>query len=133
MFVKDLCIPPSTRGASDISHAVAAVGSRSLKKAQDFIQSNCPNGAAAQSDGTVQWAPKAYGSYKEVVNDPVSQAGPPESILMGEGQHRLCWNDEHCSFRRYSIGSTSWEACPLGKGEILDGISLISASDTKCR
>lgn len=71
MFVKDLCYPSSTRRAGDIGHAVAAVGSRSLKKAEEFIAANCPKGAAAQSGGLVQWLPKAHGSYADVISDPV--------------------------------------------------------------
>ena len=74
MFVKDLCVASSTRQAGDIGHAIAAVGSRARDKAEEFIQTHCPRGAAAQSDGTVAWQPKPYGSYREVVEDPVSFA-----------------------------------------------------------
>lgn len=72
MFTKDLCISPSTRNEHSVTHAVAAVGSRSLQKAEEFIRDVCPEGAAGQKDGTASFKPKAYGSYKEVVEDPVS-------------------------------------------------------------
>jgi hypothetical protein len=72
MFVKDLCVASSTRQAGDVGHAIAAVGSRAKEKAEEFIQTNCPHGAAAQIDGTVAWQPKPYGSYKHVVEDSVS-------------------------------------------------------------
>ena len=72
MFTKDLCISPSTRKEHSVTHAVAAVGSRSLQKAEEFIRDVCPKGAAGQIDGTASFKPKAYGSYKEVVEDPVS-------------------------------------------------------------
>ncbi|ORY35372.1 hypothetical protein BCR39DRAFT_509126 [Naematelia encephala] len=69
-FVKDVSRPMSTRNVSDVSHAIAAAGSRSLSKAQAFLNEYCPNGAAAQQDGLVEFKPKPYGSYKEVVEDP---------------------------------------------------------------
>ncbi|WWC63118.1 uncharacterized protein I303_105718 [Kwoniella dejecticola CBS 10117] len=69
-FVQDICRPPSSRGVKNISHAVAAAGSRNIAKAQGFLDKNCPQGAAAQQDGLVDFKPKAYGSYKGVVEDP---------------------------------------------------------------
>ncbi|WRT68239.1 uncharacterized protein IL334_005215 [Kwoniella shivajii] len=69
-FVKDICRPPSSRGVNDISHAVAAAGSRSLSKAEEFLETNIPNGGAAQQDGSVDFKPKAYGSYQGVIEDP---------------------------------------------------------------
>lgn len=71
MFTKDLCVPPSTRDEHSVTHAVAAVGSRSIQKAEAFISETCPDGAAAQIEGNVQLKPKAYGSYKEVVEGAV--------------------------------------------------------------
>ena len=68
----DICRPTSMRGVSDISHAVAAAGSRDLKKAQEFIAKYCPEGASGQKEGLVDFKPKAYGSYQEVADDPVS-------------------------------------------------------------
>ncbi|TYJ56061.1 hypothetical protein B9479_003171 [Cryptococcus floricola] len=70
MFTKDISRPMSTRNVTDVSHAIAAVGSRSLEKAEDFIAEHTPNGAAAQQDGLVDLKPKAYGSYQGVVDDP---------------------------------------------------------------
>lgn len=72
-FVKDLVLPPSGRSVSDIAHAVVAVGSRSVLKAQDFIEKFCPDGASAQVAGlTEKRKAVAYGSYAEVYADEVS-------------------------------------------------------------
>ena len=49
------------RGVNDIIHAVAAVGSRSVEKAQEFINQH------AGGDKSV----KAYASYQEVFDDKV--------------------------------------------------------------
>ncbi|PAV20366.1 dimeric dihydrodiol dehydrogenase [Pyrrhoderma noxium] len=69
-FVKDLVLPPSGRSVSDIAHAVVAVGSRSVLKAQDFIEKFCPDGASAQVAGlTEKRKAVAYGSYAEVYAD----------------------------------------------------------------
>jgi len=59
VFVKDLRIDPKTRNVDDVVHKVAAVGSRSLETAQQFIQTN------AEGDPSI----KAYGSYEEVYAD----------------------------------------------------------------
>jgi dihydrodiol dehydrogenase / D-xylose 1-dehydrogenase (NADP) len=56
----------------DVSHAIVAVGSRNKEKADRFIAEWCPNGADGQVQGLVDFKPKGYGSYKEVVDDPVS-------------------------------------------------------------
>ncbi|WWD02469.1 hypothetical protein V865_000509 [Kwoniella europaea PYCC6329] len=69
-FVTDICRQPSTRNVNDISHAVAAAGSRSLSKAEEFLDKYCPDGAAAQQQGLVDFKPKGYGSYKGVIEDP---------------------------------------------------------------
>ncbi|WVQ74807.1 hypothetical protein IAR50_004413 [Cryptococcus sp. DSM 104548] len=69
-FATDIARPTSTRKVTDVSHAIAAVGSRSLPKAEAFVAEHTPNGAAAQQDGLVSFKPKAYGSYQEVVEDP---------------------------------------------------------------
>jgi len=97
MFTKDLVFPPSTRnGESSVTHAVAAVGSRSLAKAEEFIAANCPQGAAGQIEEHVSFKPKPYGSYKEVVADEVG---------------RRCLTGVHmegsCADGRTSISSTS--------------------------
>jgi len=60
VFVKDLLIDPKTRGVNDIIHKVSSVGSRSVEKAQEFIDK-----FAAGDKGI-----KAFGSYEEVYNDP---------------------------------------------------------------
>lgn len=59
-FARDLFPSPSTRGVNDISHVVvAAASSSSADRAQEFLKEvRAPDSA------------KAYGSYKELVNDP---------------------------------------------------------------
>ena len=71
-FVRDLVLPTADREAQDVSHVIAAVGSRDVKKAEKFIQENCPDGGDAQKTGLsdVKMSPK--GSYKDCVEDPVS-------------------------------------------------------------
>lgn len=81
-FVKDACRPMNTRNVTDVSHAIAAVGSRSLEKAEDFINKYCPAGGAAQQEGLVQFKPKACGSYKAVVEDAVSSGFTQYRILI---------------------------------------------------
>ncbi|KAJ8694783.1 hypothetical protein PTI98_007433 [Pleurotus ostreatus] len=58
-FVKDLLVDPKTRGVEDVVHKVAAVGSRTVDKAKEFIAT------VAGGDETI----KAYGSYAEVYAD----------------------------------------------------------------
>ncbi|KAL0953545.1 hypothetical protein HGRIS_004767 [Hohenbuehelia grisea] len=58
-FVKDLLVDPKTRGVDDIVHKVVAVGSRSVDKAEQFIDKY------AAGDKTI----KAYGTYEEVYKD----------------------------------------------------------------
>ncbi|ORY26983.1 hypothetical protein BCR39DRAFT_539672 [Naematelia encephala] len=69
-FVNDLRLSPSSRGITGVSHAIVAVGARSLANAEDFISRSCPRGGAAQEAGLVNCTPKAYGSYQEAMNDP---------------------------------------------------------------
>jgi dihydrodiol dehydrogenase / D-xylose 1-dehydrogenase (NADP) len=59
-FARDLWPNPETRGVNDIEHkVVAAASSSSAKRAEDFLKEvRAPEGA------------KAYGSYKELVEDP---------------------------------------------------------------
>ncbi|KAF2633367.1 NAD(P)-binding protein [Macroventuria anomochaeta] len=58
-FTKDLLVDPSTRNASDIRHIVAAAASStSVSRASGFLQEV---GAPASA--------KAYGSYRDLVND----------------------------------------------------------------
>ncbi|KAJ7460599.1 hypothetical protein FB451DRAFT_496276 [Mycena latifolia] len=59
VFVKDLLVDPKTRDVHDVIHKVAAVGSRSVEKAQEFIATS------AGGDTSI----KAYGSYEEVYAD----------------------------------------------------------------
>jgi hypothetical protein len=73
-FVKDVCRPMSSRNVTDVSHAIAAVGSRDISKARQFIQDYAPRGGSAQQDGLIDFAPEACGNYKAVVDHPVSDA-----------------------------------------------------------
>jgi hypothetical protein len=73
---QDILVDPSTRDVSDVAHKIAAVGSRSVASAQAFIDKlkagKAPFDWGAKNgllDNT-----KAYGSYEEVYNDPVSLA-----------------------------------------------------------
>lgn len=59
-FVGDLLTDPATRNVTDITHKVVAVGSRSLQRAQGFIDS------FEQFKGQNV---RAYGSYEELVQD----------------------------------------------------------------
>jgi len=59
-FARDLWPNPECRGVKDVEHVVvAAASSSSSKRAQDFLKEvRAPESA------------KAYGSYKELVQDP---------------------------------------------------------------
>ena len=57
----------------DVLHSIEAVGSRDKKKAQEFIEKYCPDGAIAQKRGVVSRKPQACGSYEEVINHSVSR------------------------------------------------------------
>jgi len=91
IFVKDLLIDPMTRDVSDVQHRIVAIGSRSLAKAKDFI---------SRIGGLAQHAPKAYGSYQEMVSDPevdVVYVGTPHSshfadvmLCFGSKKNVLC-------------------------------------------
>lgn len=70
-FTQDLCRPLAQRNVHDVSHALAAVGSRNKSKAEAFIAKFAPKGGAAQQAGLVDFKPVAHGSYQDVVNDPV--------------------------------------------------------------
>ncbi|KZS94486.1 NAD(P)-binding protein [Sistotremastrum niveocremeum HHB9708] len=56
-FVKDALLDPKTRNVTDVQHTIAAVASRDVKRAQEFIDKYC-------KPSTV-----AYGSYEEIVAD----------------------------------------------------------------
>lgn len=59
-FSRDLWVNPETRDVKDVEHVVAAAASSSsAKRAQEFLKE-----VQAPSDA------KAYGSYKELVQDP---------------------------------------------------------------
>ena len=76
-FAKDLALTTASRGISDVSHAIIAVGSRSKEKAEAFIASNCPEGGCAQRENLVTGKPEAKGNYAEVYGHPVSQEKLP--------------------------------------------------------
>ncbi|TRM65274.1 NAD(P)-binding protein [Schizophyllum amplum] len=59
-YVSDLLVDPKTRDVHDVAHKIVAVGSRSVAKAQDFID------AKINGDKNI----KAYGSYDDLYADP---------------------------------------------------------------
>lgn len=69
----------------DVTHAIAAVGSRSVDKAREFREKYCPKGAIGQQEGQVEWGVDAVGSYDEVVAHPVS-TGRGGGALGGGGK-----------------------------------------------
>ncbi|KAL3471097.1 hypothetical protein BJX99DRAFT_238184 [Aspergillus californicus] len=89
-FVKDLLLPPSGRGVTDVTHSVAAVASSSSKTSADsFVKRlQIPEPCAT------------YGSYKEAVSDPnvqVVYVASPHShhfqhvmLALEAGKHVLC-------------------------------------------
>ncbi|TFK74945.1 NAD(P)-binding protein [Pluteus cervinus] len=58
-FVTDLLVDPKSRDAPDVVHKITAVGSRSVEKAQEFIDT------VAGGDKSI----KPYGSYHDVYAD----------------------------------------------------------------
>ncbi|KAH0582907.1 hypothetical protein H2248_010808 [Termitomyces sp. 'cryptogamus'] len=89
-FVKDLLVDPKTRDVHDVIHKVAAVGSRSVEKAREFIND------IAGGDESI----KVYGTYDEVYTDKDVDAiyiGTPHTYhyenaldAMKAGKHVLC-------------------------------------------
>lgn len=90
VFTKDLLTDPTTRNAGDVRHVVQACGtSSSLERAQKFIK-----------DVGAPESTTAYGSYKELVEDPnvdiIYVATPhshhfPHALLaLRAGKHVLC-------------------------------------------
>jgi hypothetical protein len=79
LTVQDLMVDPSTRDASDVSHKITAVGSRSTESAQKFIDKlkafgddkNHPSSWGV-GHGVLEGV-KAYATYEEVFADKVSQ------------------------------------------------------------
>ncbi|ANB14926.1 hypothetical protein AWJ20_2543 [Sugiyamaella lignohabitans] len=71
-FVQDLLLyPPHTRGVTDVTHTVVAIGSGTSKaKAQALIDTTIATGDAKNVDVRDQLKNvKTYGSYEEVVKD----------------------------------------------------------------
>jgi len=88
-FTEDLLIDPHSRGVKDISHQIAAIGSRSLSKAQDFATKlNLPASV------------HCYGTYEELLSDPsvhIIYVSTPHTIhyenviaSLKAGKHVLC-------------------------------------------
>jgi len=90
-FVKDLNVNPQTRDVHDIVHRVVAVASRDAARAQEFINSNCPD----YKDSV-----KAFGMYEELVAEPtvdVVYIGTPHThhyanakLALTAHKHVLC-------------------------------------------
>ncbi|GFZ48048.1 hypothetical protein JCM24511_05796, partial [Saitozyma sp. JCM 24511] len=101
-FSKDILTDPSTRGVSDVSHRIAAVGSRSVESAQAFVDK------LHKLDAPFDWGAKqgkldgckVYGNYDGVYNDPNVDAiyiGTPHVAhfdnaknALSAGKHVLC-------------------------------------------
>ncbi|KAG6847430.1 hypothetical protein H0H93_008169 [Arthromyces matolae] len=89
-FVKDLLVDPKTRDVFDVVHKVTAIGSRSIPKAREFINT------VAGGDSSI----KAYGTYNEVYADKDVDAiyiGTPHTYhyenaldAIKAGKHILC-------------------------------------------
>jgi hypothetical protein len=85
-FVSDLMLP---RTASSVKHKLEAIGSSSVKKAQEFTQAFAPKAS-----------PSLYASYDEVYNDSnvnIVYIGTPHSLhyenalaAIAAGKHVLC-------------------------------------------
>ncbi|KAF8740738.1 hypothetical protein AX14_007378 [Amanita brunnescens Koide BX004] len=96
-FAKDLLLDPSTRGTHDVIHRLVAVGSRSVQKAQHFVN------AYANGDPSV----KAYGSYEEIYADdevdvvyigtPHTHHYPNSMDAIRAGKHVLCEKPVTCN------------------------------------
>ncbi|KAF8075024.1 hypothetical protein FPV67DRAFT_1475762 [Lyophyllum atratum] len=96
-FVKDLLVDPKTRDVHDVVHKVAAVGSRTVEKAQEFID------AVAGGDKSI----KSYGSYQGVYADKDVDAiyiGTPHTYhyenaldAIKAGKHVLCEKPVTCN------------------------------------
>lgn len=92
MFVEDIAL--ARPDVTDVAHAVAAVGSRDITKAQAFIDKHIPNGGTAQQAGLAP-PPVACGSYQEVFDHPVSGAvgrKGPSSWGWEASVFLPCWN-----------------------------------------
>ena len=65
-FARDLVIPPSTRGVTNLTHRIVAAASSSSKaRAEDFLKEVGEAAGKAKGEDAVKGA-KAYGSYEEV-------------------------------------------------------------------
>ncbi|KAF4610701.1 hypothetical protein D9613_006915 [Agrocybe pediades] len=91
-FVKDLLVDPKTRGVDDVVHKVASVGSRSVEKAQEFIN------RLAGGDKSI----KAFGTYEEDVD--AIYIGTPHTYhytnaldAIKAGKHVLCEKPVTCN------------------------------------
>ncbi|TXT13235.1 hypothetical protein VHUM_00602 [Vanrija humicola] len=101
-FAKDLLVDPATRDVSDVQHAIAAVGSRSVPSAEAFIAKLRSAGGASAHGVAAGALDKAtpYGSYDEVFADPavdVVYIGTPHpyhhpnaKAALLAGKHVLC-------------------------------------------
>ncbi|WVQ83748.1 hypothetical protein IAT38_005892 [Cryptococcus sp. DSM 104549] len=95
-FCHDLLVDPSTRKTTDVKHAIASVGSRSVASAEAFVNKL----KAAGPNDSWRWGvnaglldkTKAVGSYDEVFNDPDVDAvyiGTPHTLHHLNAKHAL--------------------------------------------
>ncbi|KAK4685059.1 hypothetical protein P7C73_g5098, partial [Tremellales sp. Uapishka_1] len=102
----------ASRNVTDVSHAIAAVGSRSLSKAEAFLAKHSPNGAAAQQDGLIDFKPRPYGSYREVVEDEnvtIVYVGTPNTSHYDDAKLALDAG-KHCLLEKPAcLNAAEWE------------------------
>ncbi|KAM0746127.1 NAD-binding protein [Meredithblackwellia eburnea MCA 4105] len=94
-FVSDILVQPSTRGVNDIKHSVVAVASRSVEKAEQFVDDAWKKAGLTDKEGV-----KTYGSYDELYRDQnvdVVYIGSPHSLhfkdvhaALSAGKNVLC-------------------------------------------
>lgn len=110
-FVRDLCRSQSDRGATDVAHAVVALGSRDKDRAEVFRKTFCPEGGSAQKTGLTSVPTTVYGSYLEVVQNNVSpvwsdRADGRMSTLSTSARYTR--RTMTMSSWRWTMASTSW-------------------------
>lgn len=78
-FCSDLLVSPSTRDAS-VAHVIAAVASRSIAKAGEFVDEVWTQAGLTERKDKV----KLHGSYDDIYVDPVSARGSCRAELWAE-------------------------------------------------
>ncbi|KAH8083482.1 hypothetical protein HD553DRAFT_273027 [Filobasidium floriforme] len=109
-FVKDISIQRDD--VTDVYHAIAAVGSRDVSKAQTFIESHCPAGANGQQKGLTDVRPEACGSYDDVYNHPsvdIIYIGTPNTAHFSDAKAAL-EAGKHCLVEKPAcLNAKQWD------------------------